>query len=95
MGGTADNVQMDKLDIQDLTLAPEFSAGKTVLMFSLLAKTPAEVMLKDSKGNVLWTDKTVNGNFSKTFPLGLNGVYYLRVKQGGKLEVKKIFKEQL
>jgi len=94
MGGTADKTQMEKLDVMDLNIVPEFAAGKTLLMFTLPSPAAAEVMLKDSKGTTLWTDKVIKGNFNKSFPLGLNGVYYLRIKQGGKLEVKKIFKEQ-
>jgi len=95
MGSAPDQAQLDKLDIQDLNIVPEFSAGQTVLMFTLPSKIPAEVMLKDSKGNVIWSDKVLKGNFSKSFALGLNGVYYLRVKQGSKLEVKKIYKDQM
>jgi hypothetical protein len=82
-------------ELRDLSIVPEFSAGKTVLMFTLPSKAAAEVQLKDSEGNVLWTDKTINGDFSKSFSLGLNGTYYLQVKQAGKIAVRKIFKEQL
>jgi hypothetical protein len=88
-----ENIQMDMLDIMDLTLVPEFSAGKILLMFSLPSKAPAEVKLKDSKGTVLWSEKASNGKFSTTFALGLNGEYYLQVKQAGKVTVKKIVKE--
>ena len=88
-----ENIQMDMLDLMDLTLVPEFSAGKVLLMFSLPSKTVAEVKLKDSKGTILWAEKATNGKFSTTFPLGLNGEYYLQVKQAGKVTVKKIVKE--
>jgi len=81
------------LDVQDLNLVPQFTTGKTLLLFSLPSKATAEVQLKDNEGNVLWIAKAVNGDFSKSFPLGLNGTYYLQVKQGGKIAVKKIFKE--
>jgi len=93
MGGTAENTQFEKLDMMDLNIVPEFSAGKTVIMFTLPSKALAEVQLKDSKGNLVWSDRAVNGSFTKSFALGLNGVYYLRVEQKGKLAVKKIFKE--
>jgi len=63
-------------------------------MFTLPSTAPAEVLLKDSKGTTLWSDKVIKGSFNKSFPLGLNGIYYLRIKQGSRLEVKKIFKEQ-
>ena len=95
MGATPDKGQLDKLDVTDLNIVPEFSAGKTVLIFNLPSKAVADVQLKDSRGNLIWSDKVVNGSFIKTFPLGLNGVYYLRIEQKGQLAIKKIFKEQM
>ena len=85
--------QMDMLELQDLSLVPHFTEGKTTLMFDLPAKTPAEVIFKDGKGNLMWSAKAVNGTFSKSFAMGLNGSYYLQVKQGSKIVVKKIEKE--
>lgn len=82
------------LEIIDLNLVPEFSSGKTLLMFSLAAKTTAEVKLTDNEGKLIWSEKSVNGNFSKSFPLGLNGVYFLQVKQEGKVVLKRIVKEE-
>jgi hypothetical protein len=93
--GTPEQAQLDKLDVQDLTIVPEFAAGTTVLLFTLPSKAIAEVMLKDSKGNVIWSDKVLKGSFTKTFALGLNGIYYLRIKQGNELAVKKIYKDQM
>jgi len=87
--------QHEKLDMTDLNIVPEFSAGKTVIMFSLPSKIVADVQFEDGKGNLLWSAKAVNGSFTKSFPLGLNGIYFLRVEQKGHLAVKKIFKEQL
>ena len=83
-----------KFDIKDLNIAPQFSSGKILLMFNLAAKTPAVVKLSDSEGKPLWTEKTVNGAFSKSFALGLNGVYYLQVKQGKNIALKRIMKEE-
>jgi hypothetical protein len=80
-------------DLMDLTLAPEFSTGKVLLIFNLPSKAAAEVKLKDSKGTTLWSAKATNGKFSTTFAMGLNGTYYLQVKQAGKVTVKKIVKE--
>jgi len=88
-----ENIQMEMLDLMDLTLAPEFSTGKVLLMFNLPSKAVAEVKLKDSKGTILWSSKATNGKFSTTFAMGLNGTYYLQVKQAGKVTVKKIVKE--
>jgi hypothetical protein len=81
------------LELKDISLSPEFSTGKTILNFNLPAKTAADVQFKDSQGKILWTDKVVNGAFSKTFSLGLNGAYYLQVKQGGNIALKRIVKE--
>jgi hypothetical protein len=91
--GKKEMKQLDMLDITDLNIVPEFSAGKTVLMFSLPSKTVAAVELKDSKGTLLWSEKAINGSFNKTFALGLNGLYYLQVKQGDKIVVKEIMKD--
>ena len=91
--GKPEKTQLDMLNITDLTIVPEFSAGKTVLMFGLPSKAAAEVQLKDSKGNLLWSEKALNGKFDKSFALGLNGVYYLQVKQGNKIAVKEIMKD--
>jgi hypothetical protein len=89
INGTAIN----NLELQDLTLTPQFTAGKTVLSFTLPTKTPADVQLTDSDGKTLWKDKAVMANFSKTFTWGINGVYYLLVKQGSNTVVKRIVKE--
>lgn len=83
------------LDIKDLDLTAQFSSGKTAVMFSLPSKAVAEVQFKDSQGNVLWSEKSTSGEFSKSFTLGLNGAYYLQVKQAGKVALRKIFKEQM
>lgn len=91
--GKADKTQLDMLNITDLSLVPEFSAGKTVLMFGLPSKAAADVEFKDSKGNLLWSEKALNGSFNKSFALGLNGLYYLQVKHGNKVVVKEIMKD--
>jgi hypothetical protein len=88
------HVEGGQFEIQDLNLVPEFSTGKTLLMFNLPLKTVAEVKLHDSEGRLLWSDKAVNGSFSKTFSIVLNGIYYLQIKQGNKVSVKKIMKEE-
>lgn len=82
-----------ELEISDLNVVPEFSSGKTLLMFNLTSKTAAEVKFTNSEGKPLWSEKVVNGVFSKSFTLGLNGIYFLEVKQGGKVALKRIVKE--
>ena len=88
------HVEGGKFEITDLNLVPEFSTGKTVLTFNLPAKTVAQVKLVDSEGKTLWDDKAAGGSFSKTFVMGLNGTYYLQIKQGRNISVKKIMKEE-
>ncbi len=87
-------VEGGKLEITDLNLVPEFSTGKTLLLFNLPSKAVADVFLKDGEGKVIWNEKCSGGNFSKAFALPLNGVYYLHVKQGSSVDVKKIVKEE-
>jgi len=82
------------LSLQDLNIVPSFSTGKTTLSFALTNKAAADVQFKDSDGTVLWEGKGVAGEFSKSFALPKNGVYYLQVKQGGKLALRKISKEE-
>jgi len=82
-----------ELELRDLNLVPEFSSGKTLLMFNLSTKTAAEVKFTDSEGKLIWSEKITNGEFHKSFPLGLNGVYFLQVKQGNKVALKRVVKE--
>ncbi len=82
------------LEIHDLNLVPAFSTGKTMLSFSLTAKAAADVEFKNSEGTVLWSAKTSGAEFNKSFELPKNGVYYLQVKQAGKLALRRITKEE-
>ncbi|MDB5026093.1 MAG: type sorting protein [Mucilaginibacter sp.] len=83
-----------ELDIKDLNLVPEFSAGKVLLIFGLPSKSVAEVKFTGNDGKLIWSDKAMNGSFNKSFALGLNGVYFLQVKQGDKVALKRILKEE-
>jgi hypothetical protein len=87
-------VEGPKFEITDFNLVPQFSSGKVLLMFNLPSKALAEVTLSDSQGKALWTEKSASSTFSKSFALGLNGVYYLKVKQGKNIAMKKIMKEE-
>lgn len=86
--------EKNDLNVQDLNLMPSFSTGKTTLSFTLADKAPADVQFKDSDGTVLWEGKTTASAFSKSFVLPKNGVYYLQVKQAGKLALRRISKEE-
>ncbi len=82
------------LNISDLKIVPDFVSGKTLIMFSLPTKATADIEFFDNAGKLLWSEKTNTGTFSKNFALPLNGVYNLKIKQSGKMEVKQIFKEE-
>jgi len=88
------HIEGPRLEINDLNLVPQFSTGKTLVIFSLPSKAIAEVKLVNSQGNILWTEKASGGTFSKSFVMGLNGLYYLQVKQGSGVAVKRIMKEE-
>jgi hypothetical protein len=88
------HIEGPRLEITDLNILPEFSTGKTMLVFSLPTKAAAEVKLVNSEGKILWTEKSAGGSFTKSFVLGLNGTYYLQVKQGSGVAVKRILKEE-
>lgn len=80
------------LQISDLRLVPEFSTGKTLLMFSLPTKDAADVSLINSEGKSLLSEKTTAQDFSTTVLLPFNGIYFLHVTQGGKSVTKQIIK---
>jgi hypothetical protein len=80
------------LEIADLNLNYEFSTAKTILSLNLPAGAK-DIKLTASNGTVVWADKATNTSFSKKFALPVNGVYYLQVKQGSKVALKKIVKE--
>lgn len=80
------------LDISELNLNYEFSSANTILSVNLPAGLK-ELKFTASNGNVVWADKTAATSFSKKFALPVNGVYYLQVKQGNRIALKKIVKE--
>jgi hypothetical protein len=88
------HVEGGKFEISDLNLVPEFSTGKTLLMFNLPEKGLADVKLIDSEGKVLWNDKSTDGKFIKSTVMGLNGIYYLQITQGNNIAIKRIVKEE-
>ena len=88
------HIEGARLEINDLNLVPEFSTGKTIVLFTLQTKGAAEVKMVNSQGNIMWTEKTNGGMFTKSFVMGLNGIYYLQVKQGSGVAVKRIMKEE-
>lgn len=85
-------VDKAELMLNDLILTPAFSTGKTNISFSLAEKGSAEIEFKDSDGKVLWSEK-ISSSLNKSFELPQNGIYYLQVKQNGKIGLRRIVKE--
>lgn len=90
----ADHDATSELSLADIKLVPDFTNGKTTLMFDLPAKGAAVVEFMNSEGKVLWSERSASAMFVKAFPLPLNGHYQLKVKQGSKVAMKDIFKEE-
>ena len=80
------------LMLNDLILTPVFSTGKTNISFSLVDKGSAVIEFKDSDGKILWSEK-IGNSLSKSFELPQNGIYYLQIKQNGKVGLRRIVKE--
>ena len=88
------HIEGGKFEIANLVIVPEFNTGSTILTFSLPEKTEANVKLISSSGNIIFDDKAEGGYFNKEFGLVLNGVYFLQVRQGNSVGVKRIVKEE-
>ncbi|MGB4399077.1 MAG: hypothetical protein WBJ10_06885 [Daejeonella sp.] len=83
------------LDVDDLTLFPNFSSGKMTLSFNLASKGSTIINVLDSEMNFIFKDETANfsGNYVRQFTLPKNGLYYVTVNQNGNWFVKRIVKE--
>jgi len=88
------HVEGGKFELENLNIVPEFTSGQILLMFNLPAKTVANVKLINSDRQIIWDEKAEGGHFSKTFGLGLNGIYFLQIRQGNFVSVKRIIKEE-
>jgi hypothetical protein len=88
-GGTA------ALPVDDLSFVPSFSTGNVTVSFSVATKGVTEVKLLDADFKPVFSEKLLNfsGSFSKQASLTKNGVYFLRISQGGKTTVKKVVKQ--
>ena len=84
-----------ELDVNDLTLSPNFSSGKISLTFSINEKGPVEVTLLDNNLKELFKDKQplTNQTYFKQLSLQKNGLYYIRISQGSKTYIRKVIKE--
>jgi hypothetical protein len=90
----SENVNINTLSVDNLVFYPNFSSGKTSLSFTTSVKGVLDVILQDSSGNAIFSEKkTLTGDtYNKQFPWAKNGIYYLQVKQGSKTFLKKVIK---
>lgn len=79
--------------IADLNLGYEFTTGKTLLNITISAAGQKEITFYGHAGSIIWADKTAALTYSRKFALPVNGLFYLQVKQGSKVALKKIVKE--
>jgi hypothetical protein len=82
------------LNVEDLTLFPNFSTGKLGLSFNMESRGPVKVKVLDSQLNQIYTDEAANfsGNYMKQISLPKNGIYYISIKQNDGWFVKKLIK---
>jgi hypothetical protein len=82
------------LDVEDLTLFPNFSTGKIGLSFNMDSRGAVKVKILDSQLNQVYADEAANftGNYMKQIALPKNGIYYISVKQNTGWFVKKLIK---
>ncbi len=92
---TGNEVVTKALEVNDLTLFPNFSSGKMTLSFNMSGKGPAKVNILDSEMKAVFTDEATNsnGHYVKQFMLPKNGVYHITISQNGNWFVKRIIKE--
>ncbi|HEK19776.1 T9SS type A sorting domain-containing protein [Mucilaginibacter sp.] len=79
--------------LTDLNMGYEFTTGKTLLNLNFLSAGQKEITFYGHAGSIIWTDKSAALAYSRKFALPVNGLYYLQVKQGNKVTLKKIVKE--
>jgi hypothetical protein len=82
------------LNVEDLTLFPNFSTGKLGLSFNMESRGPVKVKVLDSQLNQVYADETANfsGNYMKQISLPKNGIYYISIQQNASWFVKKLIK---
>ena len=82
------------LNVEDLTLFPNFSTGKLGLSFNMESRGQVKVTILDSQLKQIYTDEATNfsGNYMKQISLPKNGIYYISIKQNDGWFVKKLIK---
>jgi len=82
------------LNVEDLTLFPNFSTGKVGVSFNLESRGAVKVKILDSQLNQVYADEAANftGNYMKQIALPKNGIYYISIKQNTGWFVRKLIK---
>ena len=83
-----------ELNVEDLTLFPNFSTGKLGLSFNMESRGAVKIKVLDSQLNQVYADEVANfsGNYMKQISLPKNGIYYISIKQNAGWYVKKLIK---
>ena len=85
---------VDPLKVEDLTLFPNFSNGKMTLSFNLPSKGNTTVRILDNEFKTVFnTQNNAAGVYTKQIDLPKNGIYYIHIKQGDKVFLKKVVKQ--
>ncbi|SDM04770.1 Por secretion system C-terminal sorting domain-containing protein [Daejeonella rubra] len=82
------------LEVEDLTLFPNFSNGKLGLSFNMESRGAVKIKILDSQLNQIYADEAANftGNYMKQIDLPKNGIYYISIKQNTGWFVRKLIK---
>lgn len=82
------------LEVNDITIFPNFSSGKPGLSFNLASRGTTRVKILDSDLKEVYSDEAAgfSGNYVKQVPLSKNGIYYISISQNGRWFIKKVIK---
>jgi len=82
------------LDVEDLTIFPNFSTGKLGLSFNLESRGAVKIRILDSQLIQVYSDEAANftGNYMKQIALPKNGIYYISIRQNTGWFVRKLIK---
>lgn len=82
------------LNVEDLTLFPNFSTGKVGISFNMESRGAVKIKILDSQLNQVYADEAANfaGNYMKQIALPKNGIYYISIKQNTGWFVRKLIK---
>ena len=93
--GKQTGVTDNKLEMDNMSMAPNPSSGKFNLNFNLKNQGDADVTVFNSEGKQVYSEKLPNftGDYNKSVDIGGNqkGIYFVKIVQGKHSQVKKVF----